>query len=394
MASAEKRGRGPRPWRARYLKPDGTYGSKPGFETRKKALTWGNDQEADIRNGRWIDPERGKISLADYFAKWQPAQDVSDSTRDRADSLFRNHLKPKWGDTPIREIHPLDVAAFDKDLRGRRSKSTAGGVMDLLRLMLADAVYAKMIDFLPVQPRQRRGKKSVDTSRKGIATTLEVVEAICARLPPSEALLVRTKAFSGMRWGEVAGLRRSFLMLMPATGDGPASGWYDIDAEVGAVHEDKSGHRYFGPPKDREARTVELPPFLVEQLLAHLEAMPRERDLLFVDSQGSAHRRSNFSRYRWRPACDGWPEREATRNHPGHVAAPPILTGLRPHDMRHTLETWLQEDGVRQVAIDERLGHVTPGMSGRYGHGTPVMRAQILAFLQRRWETIHAPAKS
>ena len=55
MAWPERRGSGPRPWRARYLKPDGTTGSQPGFATRKKALEWGNDQEADIRAGRWID---------------------------------------------------------------------------------------------------------------------------------------------------------------------------------------------------------------------------------------------------------------------------------------------------------------------------------------------------
>lgn len=394
MASGEKRGNGPTPWRARYLKPDGSTGSQPGFATERKAKIWGSDQEAAIRAGTWIDPEGGVLTLDAYFALWLPAQDLSDSTDTQRESLYRNHLSPRWGKTAIGKIDPLDVQAFDKALRGRRSKSTADNVMKILRMMMADAVYARRIMFSPVQPARRRGKKVVDTARKPIVTTLAAIQAIRARLPEPEALLVLVLAFTGMRWGEGAGMRRRFLMLMPATDDGPASGWYEIDEKEGALHEDKKGGRYFGPPKNRKGRTVELPPFLVELLLAYLETIPAERDLLFVDQDGNGHRRSNFGRYRWRPACDGWPERKASRNHPGRQAAPPIVATLRVHDLRHFHKTRLMDERIPAVAIDERLGHATPGMDGVYGHATPESRAEILVALQRWWETIHTPVKS
>ena len=394
MASAEQRGKGPAPWRARYLKPDGTYGSKPGFRTKTAALKWGRDQEAAIRAGTWIDPDAGGITLDEYFALWLPAQDLSDSTDTQRESLYRNHLSPRWGDTPIADIDPLDVQAFVKELRAKRKKSTVDNVMRIFRMMMADAVYARRITFSPVMPARRRGKKVVDDKRVGIATTVPALQAIRGRLPGPEALLVLVIAFTGMRWGEAAGMRRKYLMLMPASDDGPASGWYEIDKDDGALHEDKHGKLSFGPPKNRKGRTIELPPFLVELLLAYLETVPAKRELLFVDSEGSAHRRSNFSRYRWRPACDGWPERKATRNHPGRKEAPPIVATLRIHDLRHTHKTWLMEDRIPAVAIDERLGHATPGMDGIYGHATPAMRAEILVALQRRWEAVHTPVGS
>lgn len=394
MASGEKRGNGPTPFRARYLKPDGTTGSQPGFRTKRQAEVWGDDQEAAIRAGTWIDPAGATMTLDEYFALWIAAQDLSDSTETQRESLYRNHLSPRWGQTPIGKIDPLEVQGFEKDLRGRRSKSTADNVMKILRMMMADAVYARRIVYSPVQPARRRGKKIVDTSRKPIVTTLSAIQAIRARLPEAEALLVLVLAFTGMRWGEGAGMRRSFLMLMPATADGPASGWYEIDKKVGALHEDKRGGRYFGPPKNRKGRTIELPPFLVELLLAYVASMPAGRDMLFVDSDGAGHRRSNFGRYRWRPACDGWPARKPSRNHPGREAAPAIVATLRVHDLRHFHKTRLMDARITAVAIDERLGHATPGMDGVYGHATPEARAEILIVLQGWWEAIHAPVKS
>ena len=56
MAYAEKRGKGPAPWRVKYKLPSGIETSESGFETKVAALTWGRDQEARIREGRWTDP--------------------------------------------------------------------------------------------------------------------------------------------------------------------------------------------------------------------------------------------------------------------------------------------------------------------------------------------------
>lgn len=393
MASAEKRGNGPTPWRARYLKPDGTVGSEPGFATKRQAVAWGNDQEAAIRAGTWTDPQRGQITLDEYWAKWLPAQDLAGSTAERYASYYTTHISPRWGDKALSSIEPLDVAAFEKHLGSIRKSGTKDGVMMVLRLLMQDAAYEGRIRISPVQPRRRRGKKVVDDARKSVAITLPALEAIRARLPAPEALMILVAAFTGMRWGEFIGLRRSFLMLMPADADTPASGWYIIDEHIGAVHEDNKGRWYFGPPKDREARTVELPPFLVELLLDYLATVPADRDLLFVNQEGNPHRRSNFGRRIWRPACDGWPERAPSRGHRGVAAAAPIVFGLHVHDLRATHKTWMTEDKIEKVARDERLGHAGEGMDAVYIHTTPAMRAEILTGLQRRWEAVYRPIR-
>ncbi|MYZ12850.1 hypothetical protein GT038_05510, partial [Streptomyces sp. SID337] len=53
-------------WRACYKKPDGSKGTEPGFPTKKLAEDWGDQQEAAMRSGAWIDPAK----LATPFGAW------------------------------------------------------------------------------------------------------------------------------------------------------------------------------------------------------------------------------------------------------------------------------------------------------------------------------------
>ena len=82
MAYAEKRGKGPAPWRVKYRLPSGIETSESGFETKAAALTWGRDQEASIREGRWTDPNAGKLTVGEWIERWLAIQDVGISTVD------------------------------------------------------------------------------------------------------------------------------------------------------------------------------------------------------------------------------------------------------------------------------------------------------------------------
>jgi integrase len=75
---------------------------------------------------------------------------------------------------------------------------------------------------------------------------------------PSAGLLIITAAWTGCRWGELAGLQRDHVHLDHGT--------ITIDPDVGALHESAHG-LWLGPPKTPAlARTITLPPFLVELL--------------------------------------------------------------------------------------------------------------------------------
>ncbi len=99
MAYAEKRGKGPAPWRVKYKLPSGTEASESGFETKAAALAWGRDQEARIREGRWTDPNAGKITVGEWIDRWLAIQDVGISTADHRDYLIRRFIRPAWGET-------------------------------------------------------------------------------------------------------------------------------------------------------------------------------------------------------------------------------------------------------------------------------------------------------
>lgn len=413
MASAEKRGKGKRPWRARYKRPDGTWGSEPGFATKSAAEKWGNDQEAAIRAGTWRDPRLGEMPLDEWWKEWYAAQTYSPESGERLESIYRTHLQPWHGSEPIRKMTLMGVARFEKEKRASGlAKATVDNIMSLLGMLMEDAFDDGRISICPIQRRRRRrGTKRKEAEgvprRPGVAISLWTLLSIVSRLPdsgvagPSIVVPAIVAAFTGMRWGEVFGMQRRYLMLVPAEGGSPASGWYIVDDKEGALHVPTNGEPYLGPPKGYVGRTVELPPFLVELLLRYLESLPAEQAMLFLTSRGKLFTRGDTNWRAWRRACDGWKAHPQNKRVAGRVAAAALSVGLHWHDLRHTHKSWLVEDGIPAVARDERLGHgKSPergagrldgergAMDGVYVHATDVMRARVLVALQRRWESM------
>jgi integrase len=140
--------------------------------------------------------------------------------------------------------------------------------------------------------------------------------------------LVITTAYTGMRFGESAGLTRAHVHL--------DRDLIHIAADTGALHE-VSGNRWLGPPKTKAAvRDIRLPPFLIDGLDRLLHAHPYET--VFCTDAGRWMWRTTFIERVSRPAYDG---------HPAY-GWEPIITGFRVHDLRHTHRTWMDEDGIAE----------------------------------------------
>ncbi len=104
MAYAERHGKG---WRVRWKGPPGSvpeWPSKSGFRTRRAAETYGDDQEAAIRAGTYIDPHLSETPLADWWDKWFPVQDLRPNSRQAYAQQWNKHIKPRWGAKPIGAI--------------------------------------------------------------------------------------------------------------------------------------------------------------------------------------------------------------------------------------------------------------------------------------------------
>jgi hypothetical protein len=141
MAYAEKRGKGPAPWRVKYRLPSGIETSESGFETKAAALTWGRDQEARIREGRWTDPNAGKLTLGGWIDRWLAMQDVGISTVDHRDYLIRRFIRPAWGDTQLHSLSTEEITQWENGLPARTgiSPRTARAARTLLGTILGDA---------------------------------------------------------------------------------------------------------------------------------------------------------------------------------------------------------------------------------------------------------------
>lgn len=358
MAWSEKRGK---TWRVRYQRPDGRLGSISGFETKTAADEKARDIKTDSARGTFRDL-RDSMTLAEWVEIWTEAHHASDNTWAKYRSHLRNHILKDFGDYPLPEIQRMHVKRWITRLRKHLAHATVTNIVTLLSMILAEAAEEDLIDKTPC----RKLGLGNDDPDEGITATPHQVNRIAARCRPHDAALIITAAYTGMRWGELAGLQWHNVDLDNAT--------ITIDKDKGALHE-IHGRLELGPPKTpNSARRHDLPKFLVELLREHQERQHYEH--VFTAPDDTLLRRSNFRRRIWLPIVGGDTKRGWN----------PILPGFRFHQLRHTHRTWLTEDHVHEVLKFKRMGWRLPGVRGIYDHVTPAMTNAMLTALQKRWD--------
>ena len=317
MAYAEKRGKGPRPWRVKYKIPGGE-ASQSGFETKQAALAWGRDQEAKIRAGTWTDPGAGAITVSEWIDRWQAMQDVGPSTMANREYRIRRFILPYWGKRKLNSLTGEDITVWEHklhDVEGM-SRSTAKDARGLLHTILGDAAAAKppLIPFNPaVRPRnrgRRTGRRCSTAAQRAWATPLEVL------LVAERAALLPTGTTSSPCWSRSA---------TPGCGGARRSAWSAICCSVSdQPRVAAQGDQWPLSPAPAEGRLVPQhkrgavrasrhPAFLAELLTAQARTAAvrlrrrarRECRYVFLGPDGGHHRRSNFARRVFRPACDG-----------------------------------------------------------------------------------------
>jgi integrase len=226
VAYAEKRGRGPAPWRVKYKLPSGRDASESGFETKTAALAWGRDQEARIREGRWTDPGAGKTTVNEWIDRWLALQDVGISTQDNRDYLIRVFIRPAWGDSPLSSLTTEGITSWENALPALRTISprTARAARSLLGLILGDAAAARppLIPYNAAQrPRnrgRRTGRRLERTPQRAWAAPLQTLllseRAALLSTRDEDLTMLLTLGYTGLRWGEAIGLERDFVGII------------------------------------------------------------------------------------------------------------------------------------------------------------------------------------
>ena len=217
------------------------------------------------------------------------------------------------------------------------ASETVAKTMRWVRLTLNQAVSDRRLLSSPASgirlPKPRR-------SDMRLLNPLEVV-LLADALPDRYRSLPLVAAYTGLRWGELAGLRVADIdmlrrrmtvrsALIEATGEVPR----------------------LGTPKSAASeRTISLPKTVIETLALHLQEHPPVDGMVWTTERGAYLRRGSFSRI-WR------------RGVAASVGQP-----CRVHDLRHTHAAWLIAAGEHPKIIQTRLGHSSIQVTmDRYGH--------------------------
>jgi integrase len=144
---------------------------------------------------------------------------------------------------------------------------------------------------------------------------------------------VRVLAYTGLRFGEAAGLRVGSVDLV--------RGRLEVVDNV----TEADGHLFEGSPKARRTRSVQVPRLLRAELAAHIKGK-KPADRVFTTRRGRPLRNSNFRHHVFDSAV--------TRAG---------LAPLTPHDLRDTATSLSISAGANVKTIQRMLGHASAAMT-------------------------------
>jgi integrase len=335
-------------WQARYI--DGAGNLRPApvtFDTKLDAAAW----LADYVEGVALAPQRqNDPTLTAYAETWLAGRELKPRTRAHYVELLDDLILPRLGDLRMSRLSPTKV----REWYGKLDPSTPtmrAHAYGLLRTIMGTAVSD---DLVPANPCRIRGAGSTKTRHQTKVASLPELEVIVDMMPARYRLMVLLAAWCGLRFGELAELRR---------------GDVDLPAELLRVQRGVTradGEVYIGDPKSHAGtRAVSIPPHLMPMVTAHLEAHVGADPgaLLFPARHGGNLAPSTLYKV-WYPAREkaGRPD-------------------LRFHDLRHTGATLAAATGATLADLMARLGHSTPAAALRYQHAAADRDKAIAAAL-------------
>ena len=389
-------------YQIRYPGPDGRLRTGSGtYEKKGDAERALSLVEAQMITGEWVDPQRGKVALGDYAAKWvKERANLRPKTVELYTWLLERHIAPFMGRVEVGKVTTQMVRTWRAELLGNGvSVSVTAKAYRLLRAVMTTAVDDDKM--LSRNPCRIRGADNEHTPERPVLTLAQVFELaellgrrpvgnvrklgsgfrlryrepdgeMCAspviypsRAAAGEALwrlvaedqvhveydrrfraLVLLATFASLRWGEVTGLRRSDLDLVART----------VRVREQLVELD-GGEMVLGPPKSRAGkRIVGIPAVIVPELRAHLDAfVPDQPDaFVFLGAGGGFLRGSNFRREA------NWDQALADLG----------LKGLHFHDLRHTGNTLAAQSGASLADLKARMGQDSDRAALIYHHAS------------------------
>ena len=325
-----------RRYRVRWRDLDRKSREKAGFK-RQEAETFAAQIRLSLEDGSYVQPSAGKETISKRGASRLKTRraTLKPSSWRAEESTWRIHVEPTWGSRAIGKIRPSDVREWVAELVEKgASPTTVARAHGILSGILQEAVDDRLIHSNPAA--------GVPLPRKAPAPraylTHEQVERLArATRTPMHATIVRTLAYTGLRWGELAGLRVKHVNEVRRR----------FNIEENAVA--NGGNIAVGTPKTHERRSVPYPKFLNEEINALIAGKGPE-GILFGD--GLTHLRPSNSR-------DGWFVKAVRRCQQDDPHFPTVT----PHGLRHTAASLAISSGAHVKAVQRMLGHASAAMT-------------------------------
>jgi integrase len=313
------------------------------FTTRRKAADYLAAVRRDIEAGRWQpQPKPGTVTvpptLRAYTDAWLAERDLKPRTRAHYRALLDKHILPTFGDVLVTSITPTAVRQWYARMGTRDRPTVRAHAYALLRTVMNTAVAD---DLIPANPCRVRGGGSAKRVKMIRPATLAELEALVAAMPERYRTMTLLAAWCGLRFGELAELRRP-----------------DVDLRNGVLHvrraviATRATGVVVGTPKSHAGvRDVGIPPHLLPTVKAHVRSLAGDA-LVFPGRNGQHMAPSSLFKV-FKPA------REAAGR-----------PDLRWHDLRHTGAVLAAATGATLAELMARLGHSTPGAAMRYQHAS------------------------
>ncbi len=239
-----------------------------------------------------IDAPPGKLTLGEYLELWlrdYGEARLAPSTQKRYAELLRIHVIPYLGSLPLAKLRPLHMQECYRQLLARgRAPRTVLQLHRVVREALQQALKWQLLPRNPadaVEPPSPARHQVPMLTLEAVGSLIEAAEASTPHGP-----LVRTAAMTGLRLGEVLGLR-----------------WQDLDLDGGVVYVrqalqwlSRQAPTFRQPKSHRGARPVAIGLSTIDRLRRHrreqlesrlvVGALYDDRDLVFAaDAGGPLH---------------------------------------------------------------------------------------------------------
>ncbi len=312
------------------------------FDRRADAVAWEREQSQRLRQGDWIDPRRGHVTLAAVASGWLDARGgVKRRTRETDESNWRVHIEPAFGKRPLSSITTAEVSEWAGRLvNDGRSPATAKRALATLRSILSHAMAdQRLVRNVAMTATVPKGRER----REGQALTWDELDALVDACRAPDHDVVAFLAHTGLRWGELAGLQVGDIIAVPGPG---------LRLQRAVLAAGGSGELFVDALKSYKARSVPTTP--VATTIAQRRAHGRDpHEWLFATVAGSALREGNWKR------SVGWTTAKRAIGRPT----------LRVHDLRHTAASLWIAAGADPKVLQRILGHASATLTmDLYGH--------------------------